>query len=80
MGHVAEACAAARTACVHIGGSRYPLSYPAPQFLDTRVGDPMLDFLRHLRWADNLVMKHYHTFGIDAPLLIPPCYAAFLVR
>jgi hypothetical protein len=40
--------------------------------------EPMLDFLGHLRWADNLIMTGYTSFGIEIPLLIPPCYAAFL--
>jgi hypothetical protein len=40
--------------------------------------EPMLDFLGHLQWADNLVFTGYKSFGIDIPLLIPPCYALFL--
>ena len=40
--------------------------------------EPMLDFLGHLRWANDLPVYVFHNFGIDIPLLIPFCYAAFL--
>lgn len=42
----------------------------------TSLSEPMLDFLGHLRWARNLPIA-FTNFGIDVPLLIPPCYAAF---
>jgi hypothetical protein len=41
------------------------------------LSEPMLDFLGHLRWANNLPTA-FSNFGIDVPWLIPPCYAAFL--
>ena len=40
--------------------------------------EPMLDFLGHLRWANDLPFYVFSNFGIDIPLLIPFCYAAFL--
>jgi hypothetical protein len=40
--------------------------------------EPMLDFLGHLRWANDLPPSGYSNFGIAIPLLIPFCYAAFL--
>jgi hypothetical protein len=40
--------------------------------------EPMLDFLGHLRWANDLPYYVFSNFGIDIPLLIPFCYAAFL--
>ena len=39
--------------------------------------EPMLDTLGHLQWASNLPVA-FTNFGIDIPMLIPPCYAAFL--
>lgn len=39
--------------------------------------EPMLDLLGHLHWANNL-MPAFTNFGITVPLLIPPCYVAFL--
>jgi hypothetical protein len=58
-------------------GNWLPLTMLGSGFLCSLL-EPMLDFLGHLRWADNLLMTHYQTFGIEIPLLIPPCYAAFL--
>jgi hypothetical protein len=40
--------------------------------------EPMLDMLGHLRWANDLPFYVFSNFGIDIPLLIPFCYAAFL--
>lgn len=40
--------------------------------------EPMLDFLGHLRWANDLPGPAFVNFGIDIPYLIPPCYMAFL--
>ena len=40
--------------------------------------EPMLDLLGHLRWANDLPFYVFTNFGIDIPLLIPFCYAAFL--
>ncbi|GAA5168279.1 hypothetical protein GCM10023321_62100 [Pseudonocardia eucalypti] len=42
----------------------------------TSLSEPMLDLLGHLRWANNLPTA-FSNFGIDIPLLIPPCYGAF---
>lgn len=39
--------------------------------------EPMLDLLGHLHWANNLIPA-FTNFGITVPLLIPPCYMAFL--
>lgn len=39
--------------------------------------EPMLDMLGHLHWADDLTFL-YANFGVPIPLLIPPCYIAFL--
>lgn len=54
-----------------------PLTMLGSGFLCSLV-EPMLDFLGHLRWADNLLFTGYKVFGIDIPVLIPPCYALFL--
>jgi hypothetical protein len=40
--------------------------------------EPMLDLLGHLRWANDLPLYVFTNFGIQIPLLIPFCYAAFL--
>lgn len=39
--------------------------------------EPMLDMMGHLHWADDLTFI-YANFGVPIPLLIPPCYIAFL--
>ena len=44
----------------------------------TSLGEPMLDLVGHLRWAENLQASGYHNFGIHVPLLIPPCYGLFM--
>ena len=44
----------------------------------TSLGEPMLDFVGHLRWAQNLHGPAFSNFGIDIPLLIPPCYGLFM--
>jgi hypothetical protein len=44
----------------------------------TSLGEPMLDLVGHLRWAENLQNSGYHNFGIAIPLLIPPCYGLFM--
>src|SRR3954447_6585231 len=40
----------------------------------TSLGEPMLDLVGHLRWAQNLAGPAFNNFGIDIPILIPPCY------
>ncbi|CQD20150.1 hypothetical protein BN1232_04807 [Mycobacterium lentiflavum] len=54
-----------------------PLLLIAGGFLCS-VFEPMLDLLGHLRWANDLPIYAFTNFGIDVPLLIPFCYAAFL--
>jgi len=44
----------------------------------TSLGEPMLDLVGHLRWADNLHGPAFVNFGLEVPLLIPPCYALFM--
>lgn len=44
----------------------------------TSLGEPMLDHVGHLRWADNLQGPAFSNFGLDIPYLIPPCYALFM--
>jgi len=44
----------------------------------TSLGEPMLDLVGHLRWSENLHGPAFNNFGIDIPLLIPPCYALFM--
>ncbi len=44
----------------------------------TSLGEPMLDLVGHLRWAENLQASGYHNIGIHVPLLIPPCYGLFM--
>ena len=44
----------------------------------TSLGEPMLDLVGHLRWSQNLHGPAFTNFGIDVPLLIPPCYALFM--
>ena len=44
----------------------------------TSLGEPMLDLVGHLRWADNLHGPAFVNFGLEIPLLIPPCYALFM--
>ncbi len=46
--------------------------------LGTSLGEPMLDLVGHLRWAENLHGPAFTNFGIPVPLLIPPCYALFM--
>src|SRR4051812_10485339 len=46
--------------------------------LITSLGEPMLDLVGHLRWAQNLHGPAFSNFGIDIPILIPPCYALFM--
>jgi hypothetical protein len=46
--------------------------------LITSLGEPMLDLVGHLRWAENLHGPAFSNFGLDIPLLIPPCYALFM--
>jgi len=46
--------------------------------LITSLGEPMLDLVGHLRWSENLQGPAFTNFGIDVPLLIPPCYALFM--
>jgi hypothetical protein len=44
----------------------------------TSLGEPMLDHVGHLRWADNLPGPAFTNFGLHIPALIPPCYALFM--
>ncbi len=44
----------------------------------TSLGEPMLDHVGHLRWANNLPGPAFHNFGLAIPLLIPPCYMLFM--
>ncbi len=44
----------------------------------TALGEPMLDLVGHLRWAENIHASGYTNFGIAIPLLIPPCYGLFM--
>jgi len=44
----------------------------------TSLGEPMLDLVGHLRWANNLLGPAFTNFGIDIPVLIPPCYMLFM--
>src|SRR5437763_16723217 len=38
----------------------------------TSLGEPMLDHVGHLRWADNLPGPAFSNFGLHIPVLIPP--------
>jgi len=40
------------------------------------IQEPMWDHLGHLRWAEALP-DAFHNFGLDVPVLIPPCYMLF---
>jgi hypothetical protein len=44
----------------------------------TSLGEPMLDFVGHLRWANDLQGPAFSNFGLDIPILIPPCYMLFM--
>jgi hypothetical protein len=44
----------------------------------TSLGEPELDFVSHLRWADNLPGPAFTNFGLHVPALIPPCYMLFM--
>lgn len=44
--------------------------------LATSIQEPMWDHLGHLRWAEALP-DAFHNFGLDVPVLIPPCYMLF---
>jgi hypothetical protein len=44
----------------------------------TSLGEPMLDHVGHLRWANNLPGPAFSNFGLHIPVLIPPCYALFM--
>jgi hypothetical protein len=44
----------------------------------TSLGEPQLDFVSHLRWADNLPGPAFTMFGLHVPALIPPCYMLFM--
>jgi hypothetical protein len=46
--------------------------------LITSLGEPMLDFVSHLRWANNLPGPAFTMFGLHVPALIPPCYMLFM--
>jgi hypothetical protein len=58
-------------------GDWLPLLALAAGFL-TALGEPMLDLVGHLRWAQNLHGPAFSNFGIDIPILIPPCYGLFM--
>jgi hypothetical protein len=42
------------------------------------LGEPMLDYLGHLWWPTNLPGPAFKGYGLNVPLLIPPCYAFFV--
>jgi hypothetical protein len=42
------------------------------------LGEPMLDYLGHLWWPENLPGPAFTGYGLHVPLLIPPCYAFFV--
>ena len=42
------------------------------------LGEPMLDYLGHLWWPTNLPGPAFTGYGLNVPLLIPPCYAFFV--
>ena len=44
----------------------------------TSLGEPMLDHVSHLRWADNLPGPAFTNFNLHIPALIPPCYMLFM--
>ena len=44
----------------------------------TSLGEPMLDHVGHLRWANNLPGPAFSNFGLHIPALIPPCYMLFM--
>ncbi|HWF54256.1 MAG TPA: hypothetical protein VG223_06500 [Solirubrobacteraceae bacterium] len=46
--------------------------------LITSLGEPQLDFVSHLRWANNLPGPAFTAYGLHVPALIPPCYMLFM--
>lgn len=44
----------------------------------TCLGEPQLDLVSHLRWANNLPGPAFTLFGLHIPALIPPCYMLFM--
>jgi hypothetical protein len=42
------------------------------------LGEPMLDHLGHLWWPTNLPGPAFSAYDLNVPLLIPPCYVAFV--
>ena len=46
--------------------------------LGTSLGEPMLDHVSHLRWAENLPGPAFTNFNLHIPALIPPCYMLFM--
>jgi len=44
----------------------------------TSLGEAQLDFVSHLRWAENLPGPAFTMFGLHVPALIPPCYMLFM--
>ncbi|MGH7750701.1 MAG: hypothetical protein ACREQ5_38910, partial [Candidatus Dormibacteria bacterium] len=42
------------------------------------LGEPMLDHLGHLWWPTNLPGPAFKGYDLSVPLLIPPCYVAFV--
>lgn len=44
----------------------------------TSLGEPQLDLISHLRWANNLPGPAFTMFGLHVPALIPPCYMLFM--
>jgi hypothetical protein len=44
----------------------------------TSLGEPQLDLVSHLRWANNLPGPAFTMFGLHVPALIPPCYMLFM--
>ena len=44
----------------------------------TSLGEAQLDFVSHLRWANNLPGPAFSMYGLHVPALIPPCYMLFM--
>jgi hypothetical protein len=44
----------------------------------TSLGEPQLDLVSHLRWANSLPGPAFTDFGLHVPALIPPCYMLFM--
>ena len=58
-------------------GDRLPILMLLSGLL-TSLGEPQLDYVSHLRWANNLPGPAFTMFGLHVPALIPPCYMLFM--